>query len=46
MALHQHEVSVRSRNQYSVVGDSGKVVRAYPAYTSHARRRRRRALVL
>ena len=28
MALHQHEVSARSRNQYSVVGDSGKVVRA------------------
>ena len=27
-ALNQHEVSVRSRNQYSVVGDSGKVVRA------------------
>lgn len=26
MASNQHEVSVRSRNQYSVVGDSGEVI--------------------
>ena len=32
------KVSARSRNQYSVVGDSGKVVWALEVNASHARR--------
>lgn len=42
MASNQHEVSVRSRNQYSVVGDSGEVIQIE---ASGACRRRARALV-
>jgi len=38
MALHQHEVSARSRNQYSVVGDNGKVVRALEVVIGYLRR--------
>jgi len=44
MALNQHEVSVRSRNQYSVVGDSGKVVPALQVNAGQARSRRDPAL--
>ena len=44
MALYQHEVSVRSRNQYSVVGDSGKVVQALQVNAGQAPGRRGAAL--
>jgi hypothetical protein len=45
MAFNQHEVSARSRNQYSVVGDSGKVVGALEVHVSPSGRRRHAALV-
>jgi hypothetical protein len=45
MDFNQHEVSARSRNQYSVVGDSGKVVRTLEVPVGTSGRRRRAALV-